>query len=98
MNMYGGEAKTMSEKSLNHAVVIGGSIAGLMAARSLTDYFDKVTIIERDALSDTPEFRKGVPQAHHPHALLKRGEQIMDSYFPGLIDELKKAGAATINF
>ena len=46
-----------------HAVVIGSSIAGLTMARVLTDHFARVTIIERDRLSDTPEFRRSVPQA-----------------------------------
>jgi phytoene dehydrogenase-like protein len=29
-----------------HAVVIGGSMAGLLAARVLADHFDRVTILE----------------------------------------------------
>jgi phytoene dehydrogenase-like protein len=31
-----------------HAIVIGGSMAGLLAARVLADYFEQVTILERD--------------------------------------------------
>lgn len=88
----------MTTNATQHAIVIGGSIAGLMAARALTDYFERVTIIERDMLPDGPDFRKGVPQAHHPHALLKRGERIMEAYFPGLVKEVKDAGAITVNF
>lgn len=42
-----------------HAVVIGGSLAGLFAARVLSDYFDAVTILERDPVNDVPEARKG---------------------------------------
>lgn len=34
----------------DHAVVIGGSIAGLISARVLSDYFDKVTVLERDQI------------------------------------------------
>ncbi|MEM7590675.1 MAG: NAD-binding protein [Cyanobacteria bacterium P01_A01_bin.83] len=46
----------------NSAVVIGGSITGLVAARVLVEHFDKVTILERDRLPEQPEFRQGVPQ------------------------------------
>jgi phytoene dehydrogenase-like protein len=31
-----------------HAVVLGAGIAGLLAARVLTDTYDHVTVIERD--------------------------------------------------
>src|SRR5262252_9195487 len=55
------------------ALVIGGSLAGMCAARVLSDVFDKVTIIERDAYPSAPDFRTGVPQARHVHNLLARG-------------------------
>jgi 2-polyprenyl-6-methoxyphenol hydroxylase-like FAD-dependent oxidoreductase len=32
----------------NHAVVLGASMAGLLAARALADFFETVTIVERD--------------------------------------------------
>src|SRR5215218_5576430 len=56
-----------------HAVVIGGSIAGLLAGRVLADHFADVTIIERDAFAETAEARKGVPQGRHVHGLLNQG-------------------------
>ncbi|MSP12071.1 MAG: 2-polyprenyl-6-methoxyphenol hydroxylase-like oxidoreductase [Chloroflexi bacterium] len=77
----------------NQAVVIGGSIAGLLAARVLADHFDQVTIIERDIYPAEPDFRKGVPQGRHLHVLLLRGLQILNQFFPGLEDELAAAGA-----
>jgi 2-polyprenyl-6-methoxyphenol hydroxylase-like FAD-dependent oxidoreductase len=76
-----------------HAVVIGGSIAGLWAARVLSDHFDRVTVIDRDHFPKTPEFRKGAPQSRHIHTLLGRGQQIMEQLFPGLIDEVVATGA-----
>ncbi|MBV9389259.1 MAG: FAD-dependent monooxygenase [Chroococcidiopsidaceae cyanobacterium CP_BM_ER_R8_30] len=76
-----------------HAVVIGGSMAGLLAARVLTDYFEQVTIIDRDTFPDLPDHRKGVPQSHHAHALLARGQEIIDRLFPGIMDELRAEGA-----
>ena len=50
-----------------HAVVLGGSLAGLLAARILADHFERVTLIERDAYVDTTAVRKGIPQANHVH-------------------------------
>lgn len=79
-----------------HAVVIGGSMAGLLAGRVLADHFDQVTIIERDTYSDAPVPRQGVPQANHLHVLLARGLQIMEQLFPGLRGELMAAGAVAI--
>lgn len=85
------------EGTFGHAIVIGSSIAGLTAARVLTDHFAKVTIIERDHLPDNPEFRYGVPQARHVHVLRLRGQNILEQQFPGLIDELLAEGAELIN-
>ena len=82
---------------LGHAVVIGGSIAGLTAARVLTDHFDRVTIVERDRLPDIPDFRQGVPQARHAHVLRLRGQMILEQQFPGLMNELLANGAVTVN-
>ncbi len=80
----------------NHAIVIGSSIAGLTAATVLADYFDSVTVIERDAHHQEPEFRKGVPQARHAHTLLPRGQSILESLYPGLVDELLAQGAIAV--
>ena len=35
-----------SDAGGSHAIVIGASMAGLLAARVLTDHFDRVTIID----------------------------------------------------
>ena len=42
-----------------HAVVLGASMAGLLAARVLSEHFGAVTVIERDQLSDAAEPRRG---------------------------------------
>lgn len=89
-------AKTYTQ-GIRHAIVIGGSIAGLMAARVLADYFEQVTLIERDSLPATPEFRKGVPQGRHLHVVQAGGKQILEHLFPGLQDELVAAGAHPID-
>lgn len=80
-----------------HAVVIGGSVAGILAARVLANHFARVTVIERDRFSPQPDFRAGTPHARHPHLLLVRGQQIMEQLFPGLTDELRARGALPLN-
>ena len=80
-----------------HAVVLGGSLAGLLAARILSDHFEKVTLIERDAYPETTEARRGIPQANHVHGLLMRGRQIVEELFPGVQDEMIAAGAPVVD-
>lgn len=80
-----------------HAVVLGGSLAGLLAARVLSDHFEHVTLIERDIYPDTAETRRGIPQANHVHGLLLRGRQVLEELFPGLQDEMIAEGAPLID-
>ncbi len=79
-----------------HAIVVGGSIAGLFSARVLADHFDRVTLIERDRLPDGPAFRPGVAQARHVHVLWTRGREVAELLFPGLEKTLVAAGAEEI--
>lgn len=81
----------------NHAVVVGASMGGLLAARSLADFFEEVTLIERDAFPPLGEQRKGVPQGRHTHALLLRGNKILESFFPGLTADLVARGAVLMD-
>ena len=76
----------------DHAIVIGGSLAGLCAARVLSDFYDRVTIYERDALPDQPDNRTAVPQGRHVHLLMARGAAEFDELFPGLLDDMVAAG------
>jgi 2-polyprenyl-6-methoxyphenol hydroxylase-like FAD-dependent oxidoreductase len=76
----------------NHAVVIGASIGGLCAARVLSDFYDRVTVFERDDLPDSPANRSAVPQGRHVHLLMARGAQEFDNHFPGLLDDMVAAG------
>jgi 2-polyprenyl-6-methoxyphenol hydroxylase-like FAD-dependent oxidoreductase len=86
-----------SDTAFGHAIVIGSSIAGLAAARVLSDHFAHVTIIERDRLPTTPDFRRGAPQGRHAHLLLPPGQAILEQLFPGLNAALLAAGATFIN-
>lgn len=80
-----------------HAIVLGGSMAGLLATRVLTDHFDRVTLIERDPLPDRAGHRRGVPQGRHTHALLTSGLRVLESLFPGFGNSLADAGAVRLN-
>ena len=75
------------------AVVVGASMSGLLAARALSEHFERVTVVERDVLAEVGDTRKGVPQAGHAHGLLASGYRVMDAFFPGLMDELEALGA-----
>jgi 2-polyprenyl-6-methoxyphenol hydroxylase-like FAD-dependent oxidoreductase len=66
------------------AIVIGASIAGLLAARVLSERYHEVLLLERDQLPDHAVPRKGTPQAVHPRGLLARGLQVIEDLFPGL--------------
>ncbi len=76
-----------------HAIVIGSSMAGLLAARVLSNHFERVTILERDEFPAPGEPRKGVPQGRHAHGVLATGWRIMQRLFPGFETELLEAGA-----
>lgn len=79
--------------SARRALVIGGSMAGLLAARVLSDHYEDVLVLDRDVFPDTPDHRAGVPQSHHAHGLLVRGHEIISGLFPGLLASLAGAGA-----
>jgi 2-polyprenyl-6-methoxyphenol hydroxylase-like FAD-dependent oxidoreductase len=79
-----------------NAVVIGGSLAGMCAARVLSDFVDTVTIVERDAYPSAHEFRPGVPQARHVHNLLARGLSEFEGFFPGFERRMRERGAVPV--
>jgi 2-polyprenyl-6-methoxyphenol hydroxylase-like FAD-dependent oxidoreductase len=80
------------------AIVIGGSIAGLLSARVLSEYFTSVVIVERDYLPLQPEKRQGVPQSVQPHVLFARGYRILSELFPGIGSQLTAANALAIDW
>src|SRR5882757_278056 len=79
-----------------HAVVIGASIAGMCAARVLSDHYAKVTVFERDDLPDQPANRPAVPQGKHVHLLMARGAAEFEALFPGLLDDMVAAGVPVL--
>jgi 2-polyprenyl-6-methoxyphenol hydroxylase-like FAD-dependent oxidoreductase len=87
----------LTSEAGSHALVIGGSMAGLLAARVLSERYERVTIVERDRFPKGPAFRKGVPQSRHLHAFMIRGRMISERLFPGLGEELEGAGAVPMD-
>ena len=82
-----------NNSKFDRAVVIGGSMAGLLAARVLSDFYGETIVLERDELKDAGEQRRGVPHGRHAHAILAGGLQVIEELFPGISDELIAGGA-----
>ncbi|WP_328352444.1 oxidoreductase [Mycobacterium sp. NBC_00419] len=81
----------------HHAIVIGASIAGLCTARVLSEFFDRVTVYDRDTLPDAPAHRDAVPQDRHVHVLMARGAAELESLYPGLLDAMVAAGVPKLD-
>jgi 2-polyprenyl-6-methoxyphenol hydroxylase-like FAD-dependent oxidoreductase len=77
----------------DRAVVLGASMAGLLAAHVLAKSYGQVTLIDRDQLPETSMHRRGVPHGRHLHALAARGQQALEELFPGFTAELVADGA-----
>ena len=90
--------QVQTQTGAGQALVIGGSLAGMVAARVLADHFEQVIIVERDRLPENVNQRKGVPQARHLHVLLLRGQQILFELFPSLETKLRQAGAVELDW
>ncbi len=80
----------------NHAVVLGGGIAGLAHAVPLAERFERVTLIDRDLLSGRVGARRGVPQGQHIHLLVPGGLTRLEQLLPGVVDDLSRRGAELI--
>jgi 2-polyprenyl-6-methoxyphenol hydroxylase-like FAD-dependent oxidoreductase len=86
----------MASRLGEHAVVIGGSIAGLISARVLADYFERVTILERDHIELRPAVHKSTPQGNHLHAVQIGGLQVLSELYPGFGEKLHAMGAVSL--
>ncbi|MFF8968425.1 NAD(P)/FAD-dependent oxidoreductase [Streptomyces sp. NPDC014995] len=75
------------------AVVLGGSHTGMLAARALAEFADRVVVVERDVLPEGPEPRRGLPQARHAHMLWSGGVRAVEELLPGVTGALRDAGA-----
>lgn len=81
----------------DHAVVLGGSLAGLLAATVLSEHYRSVTVVERDVLPAGPANRRGVPQGRHVHGLLGRGGHVIDELLPGFLTEWAADGGEPLD-
>jgi 2-polyprenyl-6-methoxyphenol hydroxylase-like FAD-dependent oxidoreductase len=81
------------KRQRDRAIVMGGSMAGLAAARVLSDHYGEVIIVEREVFGPVGEHRRGVPQGRHAHGLLPSGLSALEDLFPGLTREAIDAGA-----
>jgi 2-polyprenyl-6-methoxyphenol hydroxylase-like FAD-dependent oxidoreductase len=88
----------IARTAVREAIVVGGGISGLLAARILADHCERVTLLERDALTDRPDMRAKTPQAPHSHVLSSIGYRKITRLFPGLDQELAAAGALRFDF
>jgi len=71
-------------------------MAGLSAARVLADYFEHVTVLERDILPEDACHRSGTPQSKHVHALLGGGQRALGDLFPAFEEDPVTAGAVPL--
>jgi 2-polyprenyl-6-methoxyphenol hydroxylase-like FAD-dependent oxidoreductase len=83
--------------NIKHAIVIGGGIAGLAAARVLCDHFECVTIVEPDHYPEKPASRPGVPQGRQTHLMLLSGRSVLEELFPGITTKLQAQGAIPLD-
>ncbi|MBD0694788.1 NAD(P)/FAD-dependent oxidoreductase [Streptomyces sp. CBMA123] len=79
------------------AVVIGGGLAGVVAAWALRGFAERIVVVERDRYPDEPVFRSGVPQGRHAHLVLEAGHRALEELMPGINQELAAAGAHRVS-
>lgn len=80
-----------------NVVVVGGSMAGLLSSRVLSDYFENVTVLERDRLEPPTAPRRGVPQSEHVHILLEAGRSIIKDLFPRFPEAFLSRGGLQVD-
>ncbi|MFF8960668.1 FAD-dependent monooxygenase [Streptomyces sp. NPDC014894] len=81
---------------LRRAVVIGGGLAGTLAAAALDGLADEITVVERDTLPAGPEPRTSLPQARHAHLLWSGGARACEELLPGVTGRWLAAGARRV--
>ena len=91
--MHGGSTTLTNRMLSGRAVVVGASIAGLFAARALSDFVQGVVVLDGESLDTGFAPRKAVPQGNHIHAILPPAYQSLKRLLPGVIDKLLADGA-----
>ncbi|MFF2520695.1 FAD-dependent oxidoreductase [Streptomyces liangshanensis] len=83
----------VTRTTVDTACVLGGSIAGLLAARVLADHARQVIVVERDETGTDGRSRAGVPQDQQVHSLLPGGRLWIERWLPGFTREAQDLGA-----
>ncbi len=90
--------------------VVGGSMAGLMSALAFARSGAEVVLLDRDHMTMRlshageqgtaidAEWRRGVPQARHTHALAALGRRVLRERAPDVWEALLGAGAVEMPF
>ena len=89
---------TIKKSHKNKAIIIGASMAGLLAARICANHFEEVILLEKDKIFPEMKQRRGVPQGYQLHILLSKGLENVSELFPGIISILKTKGAISGDF
>lgn len=92
----GGTARRTGTGRVRRAVVLGGGMAGMLAAAALADRADEVVVVDRDRMPAGAGSRKGLPQARHAHLLMAGGARAVETLLPGTTDRWTAAGARRI--
>ncbi|GAA0955366.1 FAD-binding monooxygenase [Kribbella koreensis] len=87
----------MARSREGRVIVVGGSIAGLLAARALAEHAASVVVLERERLPGAVAPRGHVPQGRHLHLLLAAGLDRLCDWFPDIEDELVTRGAVRVD-
>ncbi len=87
------EPITKTRVLMGRAVVLGGSMAGLLAARVLSDHAESVLIVERDELPAAAAPRSGTPHDGQLHTLMHGGRMQLERFFPGFAEQAQAEGA-----
>ena len=90
-------AANVGQAGRDRTIVMGGSIAGLAAARVLSDHFRELILVERDRFGAVGEQRRGVPQGRHTHGLLAGGLRALGRFFPGFSEEAQRVGGLRVD-
>src|SRR5262245_40186452 len=84
-------------KPFRDVVVLGGSASGLLAAKAIAEHAERVILVERDALPDEAEHRKGTPQSRHANNLAPRALPSLERFHRGIVAELVREGATEVD-
>lgn len=82
----------------DRVVVLGAGLSALLVARVLADAYRDVVLVDRDQVVGVRDYRRGVPHGRHAHGLVARGQQIFEQQFPGLTQDMIRAGVRPGDF